>query len=339
MGCVIGGTPATSTRPNLDISASLTYTCLRRDTQLHCWGRLPGSAGSGEVAPLPRHLASDAQAIATANGQICILRVSGRVDCIDGMFDWTAPRTLAGTHLVQVAANEAMWCARDQQTWECHALDSTDSLGARELISTLPVDRKLHVFAGYRFCARGVADGAPEFWDLTPRTDWPGPTIPSTPVPLSPVCAPGAIAGGRRLCRIIDGTVECTSRVWHPLERFEAIAGLPPISRIEGWDEVLCGTTSDGSVWCWGENGCGLSDGEWDHAPRARDAFCRPRLRDPPERIALPLPAVDLAVGLHHACAALNDGSVYCWGSNEYGALGNNSAADSEVPVRVTIAR
>lgn len=38
--------------------------------------------------------------------------------------------------------------------------------------------------------------------------------------------------------------------------------------------------------------------------------------------------------GYSHVCV-LASGSVYCWGENQYGQLGNNSTSDSSVPVAV----
>ena len=41
-----------------------------------------------------------------------------------------------------------------------------------------------------------------------------------------------------------------------------------------------------------------------------------------------------IGVGVHHACALVN-GGVQCWGDNDSGELGNNSATESNVPVQV----
>ncbi|MDD4688788.1 MAG: S8 family serine peptidase [Eubacteriales bacterium] len=38
----------------------------------------------------------------------------------------------------------------------------------------------------------------------------------------------------------------------------------------------------------------------------------------------------------YHSMALSNDGTVYCWGDNDYGQLGNGTVIDSDVPVEVT---
>ena len=41
---------------------------------------------------------------------------------------------------------------------------------------------------------------------------------------------------------------------------------------------------------------------------------------------------VDIATGVYHSCGVGTDDSMYCWGDNQYGGLGNGSTADSSMP-------
>ena len=43
-----------------------------------------------------------------------------------------------------------------------------------------------------------------------------------------------------------------------------------------------------------------------------------------------------ISAGDRHSCAVLTDGTVRCWGWNQYGQLGNNSLTNSLVPVTVS---
>ena len=45
--------------------------------------------------------------------------------------------------------------------------------------------------------------------------------------------------------------------------------------------------------------------------------------------------AVSIAMGRGHACAARTDGSVWCWGSNLYGQLGDGTIVDRSRPAAV----
>lgn len=45
---------------------------------------------------------------------------------------------------------------------------------------------------------------------------------------------------------------------------------------------------------------------------------------------------VSVAAGAYHSLALKSDGTVWAWGSDPYGELGNNSTTDSPVPVQVS---
>src|SRR5262245_39069474 len=43
----------------------------------------------------------------------------------------------------------------------------------------------------------------------------------------------------------------------------------------------------------------------------------------------------DVSAGGLHSCAVREGGSVWCWGANDFGQLGDDSANDSDLPVQV----
>jgi alpha-tubulin suppressor-like RCC1 family protein len=96
--------------------------------------------------------------------------------------------------------------------------------------------------------------------------------------------------------------------------------------------QTVCAAGERGSLFCWGDNVAGEVLGA------AGAAISRPVL-------ATGLPAgrvLDTAVGSDHACAivaagAAAEGTVYCWGRNAYGQLGNGTTSASATPVRVAI--
>lgn len=72
----------------------------------------------------------------------------------------------------------------------------------------------------------------------------------------------------------------------------------------------VCGTRSDGSVVCWGDNANGKAGST---APsRALRAYPVPGVSG----------AVSVSAGVEHTCAVLNTGRVLCWGINASGELG-----------------
>jgi alpha-tubulin suppressor-like RCC1 family protein len=83
-----------------------------------------------------------------------------------------------------------------------------------------------------------------------------------------------------------------------------------------------CALSAAGAVFCWGANRVGTL-GNRTSNPSAV-----------PVSVAAPanVSFTALATGPHHSCALASNGSVYCWGSNNAGQLGNGSTADANAP-------
>jgi len=71
---------------------------------------------------------------------------------------------------------------------------------------------------------------------------------------------------------------------------------------------------SDGTVTCWGSDGFGRSSGVPAEVGRKG-----------PTRVANVSDAVQLALGEYHSCVLKRDGSVWCWGRNRHGELGDGN--------------
>lgn len=87
-----------------------------------------------------------------------------------------------------------------------------------------------------------------------------------------------------------------------------------------------CALKSNGSVWCWGNNTSGaVGDGTSTH-------------RSQPTAVkGLSAGVVHLSVGQNHACAVKSDGSVWCWGANSDGQLGDGTTITRGSPTQVVL--
>lgn len=129
------------------------------------------------------------------------------------------------------------------------------------------------------------------------------------------------------------------------------VAGLTDVVKVSAGGGVSCAIKRDGTVWCWGydhrsPDGLGdIGDG------RAPDELCAPfqfvdgvrreypedalLCRRRPVQVVGIVDAVDVSVGLTHACVVRATGQLLCWGSNFDGQLGDGTRIDHSTPAPV----
>jgi alpha-tubulin suppressor-like RCC1 family protein len=149
----------------------------------------------------------------------------------------------------------------------------------------------------------------------------------------TPTCIAGASQlppWGRDTALLSDGSL----LAWGPdCHAFTGVGGtfsptqipnMPPVVDAAAWEGVY-GVTSDGAVWAVGPDDHGnLGDGTVSTTP-SRQAV---------QVVGLP-PVKQVAAFYNSGFALANDGSVYAWGGNEEGELGNGTTTDSSVPLKV----
>ena len=86
---------------------------------------------------------------------------------------------------------------------------------------------------------------------------------------------------------------------------------------------------SDGNAYAWGYNGFGQI-GDGTTANRTTPVMVKK-----PAGVPTDFTYVQVAAGGYHSLAIGSDGYTYAWGNNDFGQLGNNTTANSSVPVRV----
>jgi alpha-tubulin suppressor-like RCC1 family protein len=105
--------------------------------------------------------------------------------------------------------------------------------------------------------------------------------------------------------------------------RVAAVSGLHVKATASGFVHS-CALTTKGAVMCWGYNAEGeLGDGTTVNSPT------------PVAVTGLAKGVKAISSGSYFTCALTTKGAVKCWGSNNYGQLGNNTTTNSSVPVEV----
>lgn len=96
------------------------------------------------------------------------------------------------------------------------------------------------------------------------------------------------------------------------------------VVQVAAGGEDACAVKTDKTLWCWGGN----AFGEVGDGTKLR--------RDTPVQVkALGAHVVAVGAGLFDTCALTDDGTLWCWGKNNHGQLGNGTTTDSPLPVKV----
>lgn len=106
------------------------------------------------------------------------------------------------------------------------------------------------------------------------------------------------------------------------------VPGLSGISTVAGGDIHSLALAPDGTVWAWGNNQYGeIGNG----TVTTTGCLCI----DAPVRALVPSNIVAVGGGGRHSIALRSDGTVWAWGLNNYGQLGDGTMTDRSTPVQV----
>jgi alpha-tubulin suppressor-like RCC1 family protein len=160
----------------------------------------------------------------------------------------------------------------------------------------------------------------------------------TTPIQATNVtnCVQGTFSDGVGCVTHADGTVWCWGNnslgqtgdgtMISPRLAPVQTSGLTGVTKAEAGEAFSCALKNDGTVWCWGDNSfftpgnSGVGDGTTLARLTPIQVFAN---------------ATDVVAGDGHACAIKNDSTVWCWGHNDYGQLGDNTTTDRLSPTQV----
>jgi alpha-tubulin suppressor-like RCC1 family protein len=267
----------------------------------------------------------------------------------DGTFSHSsvlvAVRGLSGA-VTRVGTGAEFSCALiENGSVQCWGSDFTGQLGdgPNSSISTVPVNvtgitnASEIALGGFHACAT-LADRTVRCWGRNADGQLGDGTLVDSTVPvgvagLDNVAA--LTAGGYHTCAVrADGTVQCWGRndsgqLGNATNVSSAapvtVSGLANPADVRGGFYFTCALLQDRTVRCWGQNESGqLGIG----TVSSRSTV--------PVQVNGIANAVAISPGGFHACALLADGTVSCWGQNDFGQLGNGSTTNSSLPVQVT---
>jgi len=340
-------TPVTWTVPDIadavNVSVSEQHACaLRVSGQIACWGaNTYGQLGNGTtnpsfLSPVAVSGISDAVQVEVVGGKSCALHQSGTVSCwgVVGTTVSHVPTPVAGlSGATRIAVEYFHSCALVAGTVKCWGVNANGQLGdGTNLDSSTPVtvvgisDATAIGTAGWSSCAV-QSGGTVSCWGSNDKGQLGDGTTTSSNVPVATSGLTGieSLDGGyKTMCATgVDGTGSCWGdNTWGALLDGSSTDSSTPVA-IVGVSDAVEISTSDGFT-------CVLLDGP------GSPVSCGGSGPAVGTREVGPFDdVVEIGFGYQHKCVRKGDGSVWCWGSNSMGQLGDGTTTTRYSPVPV----
>jgi alpha-tubulin suppressor-like RCC1 family protein len=120
-----------------------------------------------------------------------------------------------------------------------------------------------------------------------------------------------------------------------PPQAVQGSSGAPllPVREIACGGDFTCAALRDGTAWCWGDPVLGsLGNGAAAGQPVTQAAPV-----DSESGTSSLTSVAHIAAGGAHACAALDDGALVCWGANLSNQVAPGSTDPQPLPLRVMV--
>jgi alpha-tubulin suppressor-like RCC1 family protein len=135
-------------------------------------------------------------------------------------------------------------------------------------------------------------------------------------------------SGTNRICTVENGTgkiegAKIADIVVSCVEQPEGGVADTDWAKVSSGFDHSCAIKTNGTLFCWGDNSYGQLGNN-----STTDSLV------PMHENKAATDWINISAGAFHACAIKTDGTLFCWGWNEYGQLGNNSTTDNRVPVQ-----
>jgi alpha-tubulin suppressor-like RCC1 family protein len=257
----------------------------------------------------------------------------------DGVLDVT-PRACVtaiaagGTHTCAVKDDGSVWCWGDSQFGQVGDGMMVDRLAPVELAS---FGRVVDIVANTEHTCARTDTGAVYCWGNNPYGQIGDTTITPRPAPTPVVPSESTAigAGGYQTCaRMADATMRCWGyNMYGQIGNGDMVDQHAPVAVVTltgvaevapgGWHS--CARLTDGTVSCWGQN-------TFDQLGDGTAVATRPT----PAPVVVLTNVEQVVAGRYHTCALKLDRTVWCWGINASGQLGDNqNEIQSNVPLQV----
>lgn len=330
-----------------EVSLAAWHSCARRGDVLFCWGqRFSGAQAEPPAAAnldrtAPRAIGNfDVARIGAGGPHTCALETNGTIAC----FGHSAFNELGRPNAMDPLCTAPIF-------HDYHASANHQCAGTLVAVMFGALAKTTTVVSGeVHSCA--LSDGKVQCWGATASGELGRPGLGASelnaqivvtdPAALTPLDGVTAIAndGAKHTCALRQNGVVCwglndvgqlgADPVALPLRSFAGapVTGTAGALAIGVAERVSCAVRNDSTVACWGADLAALGDG-------GTGSSFLPLPVKGAGGIGLLSNVVAIAPGARHACATKKDGTVWCWGKNDRGQLGDGTKVDSAYPVKV----
>ena len=340
------------------LAGNFSSCALTVNDDVLCWGgNSSGQLGDNDPwfrrtpTPVPG-LESGVVAISAGNFHSCAVTASGAVRCWGGNSSGQVgngstesqrvPTTVITSGMTSIGTGANHTCAGSltgaSMCWGSNTYGQIGNGEFTDRVTPTPVSTLnsgvSHIDAGsFHSCARTTDSRARCWgWNIDAQLGNGGFTNQSTPGPVANLFTVAAVdVGGIHSCaRLNDNTVSCwgsnndgqigdgtDDRAFVPV----TLPFPTGVTHISGGTNHSCAVGS-GAALCWGDNdfgqiGNGLSFGSED---------------EPAFVVGLGSGVKEITAGERHSCAVTTSGQALCWGSNQFGQLGDGTTTGHPTP-------
>jgi alpha-tubulin suppressor-like RCC1 family protein len=331
-----------------EVSLAAWHSCARRGDVLFCWGQRytgaqaepPAAANLDRTAP--RAIGNfDVAQVGAGGPHTCALKTNGKIAC----FGHSAFNELGRQNSMDAVCTAPFF-------YDYHANANHQCAGTLVEATSTPLPKTTTVVSGeVHSCALG--SGKVQCWgsSVTGELGRPGAgaaelngqIVVTDPALLTPLDSVTALAndGAKHTCALRANGVVCwglndvgqlgSDPNGLPQRGFAGppITGTAGATAIGVAERISCAVKADATVACWGNDLAALGDGGM------ASSFTPVTIKGP-AGVGVLANVAAVAPGARHACALKKDGTVWCWGKNDRGQLGDGTKLDSPYPVKVT---
>ncbi|MBI5496561.1 MAG: hypothetical protein HY904_16180 [Deltaproteobacteria bacterium] len=348
--CRAGGRTPAATGDDRSIAMGGEFACVLRDGGVTCWGgNAFGQLGTVSASPAPAVVPGlqPAQAITVGFGHACALAGgtawcwgyadrgalgTGSMTTQPGLIepvaftDWVQVDSF-GHHTCGIREGGALYCWGDNNAGQL-GLGPGAATQYAEPVQVPFVGGVAEVSTGWDFTCVVSTDG--RLWCFGTSNEVLGGRL-DAPTQMPETGWSNIQAAATHVCGLRGGELWCWGEAGHVGQGDEAALQPTRVGSAGNWRGVTCGAFHScawndvGELYCFGANAAG----QLGTGPGGINAGT-------PKRVPTPDGAWQAAaMGPSESTCGLQDGRVYCWGSNEHGELGQGYAGRSAAPREV----